>query len=211
MEAVDNIDHNLTATSSISFFHGTGISLFQPFLENDVGVMQDSVTFKSNSSKNIQPLPLVYTNIEPVSVSTAYPAVPIISDPYCDHEKSKENYDLATVEESKWVNKVVDGLQDVDNDNVTNVLWSAYHASGLRDQRYVLNKKQRAMCSLLPLFEHESHSIAMIKHTMATIKSAVHYLNGNQICPVISLCIHLQKGFSDAFHKYLVKTSLFLS
>jgi hypothetical protein len=43
--AVDNIDHNPSSTTSKSFFHGTGISIFQhPADEND-GVERDVMIY----------------------------------------------------------------------------------------------------------------------------------------------------------------------
>lgn len=42
------------------------------------------------------------------------------------------------------------------------------------------------ICSLLPLFDYEAKSVAMIQHAMNVIKSAIGFLNPGQI-PVITV------------------------
>jgi hypothetical protein len=56
--AVDNIDHNPTATTAHGSFHGTGISLMQQPDEFSSGI-QRSVLFSYMplGSRNIKPLP----------------------------------------------------------------------------------------------------------------------------------------------------------
>ena len=67
--AVDNIDHNPSATSALGSFHGTGISLFQHIVQNDEGtercipVIQKEVAGKQKLSK----LPDFYSEVPPVS------------------------------------------------------------------------------------------------------------------------------------------------
>lgn len=66
--AVDNIDHNPSATSAVGSFHGTGISLFQHIVQNDEGtercipVIQKEVAGKQKLSK----LPDFYSEVLPV-------------------------------------------------------------------------------------------------------------------------------------------------
>ena len=67
--AVDNIDHNPSATSAVGSFHGTGISLFQHIVQNNEGtercipVIQKEVAGKQKLSK----LPDFCSEVPPVS------------------------------------------------------------------------------------------------------------------------------------------------
>ena len=70
-------------------------------------------------------------------------------------------------------------LQAVDSDS--NISWAAYHAShqSAQDSPPILG-------AMLPLFNEDSKSIAMIRHSMDVIKQAVQKLNLDQV-PVITL------------------------
>ena len=67
--AVDNIDHNPSATSAVGSFNGTGMSLFQHIVQNNEGtercipVIQKEVAGKQKLSK----LPDFYSEVPPVS------------------------------------------------------------------------------------------------------------------------------------------------
>ena len=52
------------------------------------------------------------------------------------------------------------------------VSWSGYHASK-QPQRHL----KPAVSSLLPLFQDEAKSVAMIRHSMNIVKKATEYLN----------------------------------
>lgn len=69
--AVDNVDHNHSATTSKDHFHGTGISLTQhpsdEFAGTDRGVV---LLDQSSSARSISPLPSDYTNVLPAAVTT---------------------------------------------------------------------------------------------------------------------------------------------
>lgn len=64
--AVDNINHNLSATTATSSFHGTDISFFQHPLSTDV-TNSPKIEFDSQKpkSKAISCLPESYTNVKP--------------------------------------------------------------------------------------------------------------------------------------------------
>ena len=62
------------------------------------------------------------------------------------------------------------------------VSWAAYHAS---KQSALVDPSSVAITSLLPLFRDQANSVAMIRHSMDVIKTAVDILNPGQV-PVIT-------------------------
>ena len=54
--------------------------------------------------------------------------------------------------------------------------WSAFHANSIESQ-----KLHADLSALLPLFEEDFKSPAMIRHALDVIKEAVVYSNGKQI------------------------------
>ena len=80
MAAVDNLDHNQTATGATTSFHGTDISMFQPFIEKDTCQAHAPLIFLPNSTKQVKPLPAAYSSIEPVSKVSCFPKVPTVVD-----------------------------------------------------------------------------------------------------------------------------------
>ena len=67
--ALDNIDHNPSATTAKGSFHGTGISMFQFSTLSNPGISQESLVTKPSSSRKIF-LPDSYTNVPAVSCKT---------------------------------------------------------------------------------------------------------------------------------------------
>ena len=78
--AIDNIDHNPSATTAKDSFHGTGISLFQHPTPLMKGVDRGSLVLDNGETtalkKNVFPLPEFYTSIPPVIVKKDKAAVP---------------------------------------------------------------------------------------------------------------------------------------
>ena len=71
--AVDNIDHNLSSTSSHSSFHGTAISLVQHPCNGELGTPRDTVVFdpsKPSTSKTISHLPSIYSEVTTMALTT---------------------------------------------------------------------------------------------------------------------------------------------
>ena len=62
----------------------------------------------------------------------------------------------------------------------SNVSWAAYHASELEPAG-----GSTVITSLLPLFYDKAHSVAMIRHAMTVVKTAVDRLNPGQV-PVLT-------------------------
>ena len=65
--ALDNLDHNTSATTALNSFHGTGISLFQLITEENRGQERESITFPP--SKDLDHLlPEEYSFVKAVSL-----------------------------------------------------------------------------------------------------------------------------------------------
>ena len=76
-----------------------------------------------------------------------------------------------------------DALDNNGQDQIQNICisWAAFHAS---QTAAVTNIPPDISC-LLPLFQEEAKSVAMILHAMNTVKSSVEFLNPGQT-PVIT-------------------------
>ena len=56
-----------------------------------------------------------------------------------------------------------------------NISWAAYHASNQEPRDRVITST-----ALLPLFQESAHTVAMIKHSLDVIKTAIEHLNTGQ-------------------------------
>lgn len=78
--AVDNIDHNTSATTAVSSFHGMGISLFQnPSISNAGGVRAYSdtnITKNVSSWEAVPELPAEYALVPAATLNVKTPAIP---------------------------------------------------------------------------------------------------------------------------------------
>ncbi|VDI48086.1 Hypothetical predicted protein [Mytilus galloprovincialis] len=81
--------------------------------------------------------------------------------------------------EFKWLKHVAEN-SSVRATVGTNISWSAYHAAVLPD-----GNKLPAVSALLPLFHEQAKSVAMIRHSLNIIRSAVRKLNPGQT-PVVA-------------------------
>lgn len=79
--AVDNLDHNPSATTTKDSFHGTGISLLQHPTSADERLHSATVITGSNAgSKTVCHLPHFYTDVPPIITSSVkHSAVPATS------------------------------------------------------------------------------------------------------------------------------------
>ena len=78
--AVDNIDHNPTATTASSSFHGTSISMFQHKSSEKEGEVRTSHNVTDNRTKKVPELPESYTNIPPAFFRKKIPEPSTIGD-----------------------------------------------------------------------------------------------------------------------------------
>ena len=63
---MDNIDHNPTATTATTSFHGTSISAFHHPSANNKGEMRKPICIQDSKVKRVPELPDDYVNIQPV-------------------------------------------------------------------------------------------------------------------------------------------------
>ena len=200
--ALDNIDHNLSSTTSVNSFHGTGISLFQFPTRDCPGESRQHLTIPPSGNKHS--LPDYYACVPAVALTTS--AIVIPSSVYSEAEPSRACLDEALVEEASWFHHA---LPLVEEEVVTNnaIAWAAYHAS---HQPPIVDPP--ALCALLPLFYEKSATPAMVKHGMAVQKQAIEYLNPGQIPvttfdqPLFALAKFVQWKWPDTYgeQKYVV-------
>ena len=179
-DAVDNIDHNPSSTTSKASFHGTGISLFQHPTFPGQGVDRSIVILGGSASqKTVGNLPNYYTDIQPVQSSTIKISVPPSTLGSLCREKSNQNIR----NEYCWLENVQKTIKcasdDEQNQDVGNISWAAYHASHQTTVMEVI-----CQSALLPLFHENAHTVAMIKHSMDVVRKAVQHLNIKQT-PVV--------------------------
>ena len=78
--AIDNIDHNPSATSAHDSFHGTGISLFQHPTTDKMGIIRNSryAPYEScqRHSKTVMDLPDFYANVPPAILRNTHLCIP---------------------------------------------------------------------------------------------------------------------------------------
>lgn len=178
---VDNIDHNPSSRTAKNSFHGTAISLTQhPSLDSQ-GQEREHVPHDNTpiKSKVVNSLPEFYTTVTPVTDEGK-------KDLFCPKVtgsfKPKEDLISKSIkEEEKWLKRVDELLLKEKLEEKDYLSWSAYFAS---EQSRVL--RPNAITSLLPLFEDNAHTMAMIKHAMTTVKESTKFLNPNQT-PVIAM------------------------
>ena len=118
--AMDNIDHNSTATRATTSFHGTSISLFQyPTLDNK-GEKLEPFQITDHSVKKVPELPDSYTNVRPAAFTNKNPSPPKSNIAATTHFPK-----LQLTDEFKWLEKV-SHTQTIEPD--TSLNWSAHHA-----------------------------------------------------------------------------------
>ena len=171
--AVDNIDHNPTATTSSTSFHGTSISMFQHPSSDNVGEARILANVAEGRTKKVPDLPESYTNIPPAFFRKKNPE-PSIRDDFSLPDPSLFQEEVKL--ENEWLEKV---HNTTDVDGSPNVTWSAHHASNQRAEFVT------SINALLPLLRDQAHSVATIKHAMDKIKETVSFLNPGQT-PVIT-------------------------
>lgn len=130
--------------------------------------------------KTVSKLPDAYTVIQPYMEQGSK------KDYYVPGEcnANKPQSDLVTENikcEHQWLNKVKQRLEKEKLEEKEHLSWSAHFASL---QAGALSRT--AITSLLPLFEENAHSKAMIQHSMKLVKDVIAYINPGQT-PVIGM------------------------
>ena len=176
--AVDNIDHNPSATTAKDSFHGTGISLFQIRSRNSPGDSHVVPAFDETmcQSQTVKPLPESYTIIPPAVLIDKEPAIPETNTELLQNTHGESG----VKKEFDWLRHVQESVDDT-YDGRLNISWSAFHADRETEKENTLS----SLTALLPLFEEQSKSVAMIRHSLNMIKASVEKLNPGQT-PVVA-------------------------
>lgn len=170
---LDNVDHNTSSTTAVSFFHGTGISIFQIPSPENCGVNRDPIVIDSKSAGKCC-LPENYATVPAVACKTD-----TLSEP---ESLSTLNVfqgflDKAKKEELAWVDHGMCLLEKGFLQKEDYISWAAFHAS----QSNNTPPNPSAIISLLPHFyEHAAH-LAMVKHGMEILRATTEFLNPGQI------------------------------
>ena len=175
--AVDNLDHNPSATTANDSFHGTGISLLQHPVSADEGVQNAIVITGNAGSRSVGNLPHFYTDVPPIACSvkqSPVPATSVIS-------LKRDDYKEQTGREYRWLENTRHILEESSElQSNVNISWAAYHAQNQESVDRIITPT-----ALLPLFHESAHTVAMIRHSMDVVKSAVVHLNAGQT-PVLT-------------------------
>lgn len=172
--AMDNIDHNPTATTANTSFHGTSISMFQHPSPDNEGEIRPPLQLSDNRAKKIPEIPESFTNIRPAFFNKKNPEPrPITNIPLQDPTVFSRNF----APEYDWL-ETVSLTQEV-NDSAS-ITWSAHHASQRRSQGFDVS-----ITSLFPLLRDQAHSVATIRHVMDKVRDTLSFLNPGQT-PVIT-------------------------
>ncbi len=203
--AVDNIDHNMTSSTSKGSFHGTAITVHtHPDSNTETASPAPNELYDFGTERfkqlKLKPLPLAYTIVEPV-VEVEKNAIKIPLFPRLP-EMAGSTIETALKTESDWID-VVESSLNVESLKNVNVNWSSFHAN--------LETKDIIPCTigLLPLFQESAHTSSMIYHAMKICLQITNYLNEGQTAvvacdePLFALCKELQWMYPDLFHKVL--------
>jgi len=168
--AMDNIDHNPTATTATTSFHGTSVSVFQHPTKEDKGEERGQLKFGEEKVKTVPELPDSFTNVRPAFFTKKKPSPPQSGVTHPDTSLLRPQLAM----EYEWLEKVTV------TDGPVDVTWSAHHASQKRGKPFEVS-----ITSLLPLLRDQAHSVATVKHVMDKIKEIVAFLNPGQV-PLIA-------------------------
>lgn len=196
--AVDNIDHNMSSTTSKASFHGTAVTVHtHPDSKEEVAAytLDDSTDFGKQGWK-LKPLPGAYTTVEPVVENDKKKIKTPIFSPIADVALSEISTALKA--ESDWIDLVESSL---DNDSLKNlnVNWSTFH-SNLQDKD--INPRT---IGLLPLFQESAYTAPMIFHAMKICKQVTDHLNKGQtpVCacdePLFAIFKEMQWTYPEQF------------
>ena len=180
--AVDNIDHNPSSTTALASdsFHGTAISLTNHISDSCPGVDRNPIHIATSThSKTVANIATSYTIVSPASLHNKHPTIPLIPNSVMPTVNSVPD---VSQQEQQWLNTIVQHLDNYyDFEKDAFISWAAYHA-----QSQPTSVRPKAKIALLPLFNENANSVAMIKHAMMITKEAIEFLNPGQI-PVIAM------------------------
>ena len=172
--ALDNLDHNPSSTTSVSPFHGTGISIFQFPTESVPGESRPPLEVPPPVTEH-QGLPESYVTVPIVALNTSSVSVPPCNETTCHVDI---NIDDAKQKEARWVNHALSRLSNDDVSAEYLITWAAYHSRGQQH-----TNEPPAITALLPLFYEKADTPAMIKHGMDILREATSFLGSTSHHP----------------------------
>lgn len=177
--ALDNIDHNPSATTTHDSFHGTSISVFQCPTSLNRGTERNPISLeKQHYGKKVFNLPQDYTDIAPARLLTSRPFVPQMTGSI---KPSRNVFPDVMDKEYEWLYHVRDLYKKNSLTTEDFISWAAFHAT-----RQPQVPQDVAIGAMLPMFYENSHSVAMIKHGMKVVSKVVQFLNPGQV-PVMTV------------------------
>ena len=171
VSALDNLDHNPSATTSVSSFHGTGISLFQFPGKEKLGESRPPVTIPPPPGTKSHSLHYNYASVPAIALKTTSVSVPkplkvkgnsgndiapvSVPDTLTSVSNTTDDPALmvtctlleeAMAKENDWINHALTLVKKelVKEDAIA---WAAYHAL-----QQVPAEDPPALCALMPLF-----------------------------------------------------------
>lgn len=97
VSALDNLDYNPSSTTSVTSFHGTGISMFQLPIKAECGVPRPPIIVPPSENEK-HALPDNYATVQAVALKNTS-----VSVPECNVPPAKGFLDGARAEEHNWV------------------------------------------------------------------------------------------------------------
>ena len=170
MGALDNIAHNTSSTTSVSSFHGTGISIFQFPTESVPGEIRPPLVVRLPGTEH-QGLPESYTMVPTVALNTSSVSFFCTSLQPNTSSKRSERWE-AKQQESRWVNHTLSELSNDDVSAEDSITWAAYHSKNQQQMN-----DPTAITAFLPLFYEKADTPAMINHGMDVLRGATSFLN----------------------------------
>ena len=169
ISAVDNIGHNPSATTAMSSFHGTGISLFQHPNDESQGKDRTLIMLGGKpKSKKTSSLPESYTNLRPAYLK-AKPQPSFLETPLTVSDQTYIYKNIMA--EYEWLEHV-NLTADVVSDEIVSFSLPCFSKTR--------TKVHLSITSLMPFLQEFAHSAATIKHSMDKINEATQFLNPEQ-------------------------------
>ena len=177
---MDNIDHNPSSRTAQDSFHGTAISLIQ-FPTTECPGTNQGIAFinpEDPSFREISKLPPTYTTVSAIALPCSSVKVPLQNGSLFP---STDISIQSITREWDWL-KHADQLNRVATMGATDCMsWATFQAT-----QQTPRDRHLASISLLPLFNENAHSPAMVFHAMKVAEQAVTFLNPGQT-PVMAM------------------------
>ncbi|GFS27611.1 hypothetical protein ElyMa_005286600 [Elysia marginata] len=146
-------------------------------IRNDMFATRDNSCGKlqiEKQVKEIRALPSSFTEVKPLISPTNMTAPVGLSE---DTQRNTMLLPSVVREEKEWLDHVSDHLtQEINKESALS--WAAFHASKCHTSMLP------SINSMLPLFQDEASSFAMLRHCLVVVQAAIHRVNPGQT-PVI--------------------------